>query len=271
MLSVIDDHFPKYILMYLAGYQLFNQVDINTDAVGDPTGANIVYVELRHNADLLLNNAAANFEAGTAYTFSVSGAGSSYTIEITEAGGSTVLNPITAWSPAAILSGGYAGLLAPDGNLDLEVVPDVIFDNFNLTVSVPESAQTFEGWMGEYDVGTETAMTDDYDGDGMNNLTEYALGGDPSVYDAGAVLPLSVADTGNGLIVYVYDRRLDASTRGLTYRLEVDSNLLANTWTTNGVTEVGAEMLDAEFEAVTNTVPLDQAEKFLRLQIEVAE
>jgi hypothetical protein len=40
--------------MYLAGYQLFNQVDINTDAVGDPTGADIVYVELRHNTDLLL-------------------------------------------------------------------------------------------------------------------------------------------------------------------------------------------------------------------------
>ncbi|MEA2067659.1 MAG: hypothetical protein U9P12_00535, partial [Verrucomicrobiota bacterium] len=228
-----------------------------------------------NGADLELNaDALVTWAEGTSYTFTVS----SYTpyefsFEITETGSSTVLNPVTSVSFAiSHHNGGYAGFWAIDGNIvGLDTVPDIVFDNFNLTVSVPEAALTFDGWIADYSVGGQTAMTDDFDGDGMNNLTEYALGGDPSVYDAGAVLPLSVADTGNGLFVYVYDRRLDAGTRELTYRLEVDSNLLANTWTTNGVTEVGTETLDTEFEAVTNTVPLDQAEKFLRLQIEVAE
>lgn len=223
------------------------------------------------NVDLSLNNASANFEAGTAYTFTVSGAAGSYAIEITEAGSSTVLNDQTGWAPSVTLDGGYAGLLAPDCNLDLEVIPDVIFDNFALTVRLPAAPSTFEGWIGEYSVGSQTNLLDDFDGDGMNNLTEYALGGNPETADAGSVLPLAVVDLDNDLFIYVYDRRTDAADRGLTYTVKTDIDLSANAWTTNGVTETGVGASDAGFESVTNTVSADLDAKFLRLQVEKSE
>ncbi|QHI70622.1 hypothetical protein [Tichowtungia aerotolerans] len=223
------------------------------------------------NADTSLNNASANFDARTAYTFRVSGAGTGYSIEITEAGSSTVLNPETAWSPSVTLSDGYAGLLAPDSNLDLEVVPNVIFDNFALTVRLPKAPSTFEGWIGEYSVGSQTNLLDDFDGDGMDNLTEYALGGNPEAADVGSVLPLAAVDSDSGLFVYVYERRTDATDRGLTYTVKTDTDLSANTWTTNGVSETGVGVSAAGFESVTNTVSADSDAKFLRLQVEKAE
>ncbi len=234
----------------------------------------IPVIDGANGADLeLFSDALVTWAAGTAYTLAVSSASAyGYTFEITEAGSSTVLNPNTSVSFATSHhDGGYAGLWALSVNLGVETVPNCTFDNFDLTVSKLESSQTFAGWMNGYSVSGQTAMTDDYDGDGMDNLTEYALGGNPELSDAGAILPLAAVDSENNLFIYVYNRRTDAETRGLSYTLETDTSLFADAWTTSGVTEAGTGYAPAGFESVTNTVAADLDARFLRLQIGLTE
>ena len=134
--------------------------------------------------------------------------------------------------------------------------------------ALPET--TFSEWISEFSVGTATNQTDDFDSDGMNHLVEYALGANPEVDDAASYLPVSAVDTGANLFSYVYNRRITAANVGLTYTVQADTNLLANTWSTNGVSET-AEVINSEFEEVTATTAVDADSKFLRLQIEQAE
>ncbi len=55
------------------------------------------------------------------------------------------------------------------------------FINVTATHTIAATFKTaFANWIGHYDVGTKTGRADDADGDGQNNFTEFALGGDPS-------------------------------------------------------------------------------------------
>lgn len=109
----------------------------------------------------------------------------------------------------------------------------------------------------------------DPDGDGRNNFEEYVLGGDPQIGDAtGAVAAWSIGGAEGGQwLEHIYARRRDAAARGLSYRVEYTVDLAAPGWTTQGVTETGVAPLDAEFEAVTNRVPVTGSAGFLRLNI----
>ena len=143
-------------------------------------------------------------------------------------------------------------------------------DGLQVLVEMQEaSVPPYDEWLSGYSLGSQTNLTDDYDGDLMNNLVEYSLGGNPSVNDAASILPVLLHES--DVMTYVYSRRTDAGDRGLTYTVQADSNLFAQTWTTNGVTETGAGVGVDGFEIVTNTVPVDVNEKFLRLRIELAE
>lgn len=138
-------------------------------------------------------------------------------------------------------------------------------------ISVP--AVPYAEWISDYSVGSQTNLTDDFDGDLMDNLVEYGLGGNPEIDDAADILPVSYMDAASNLFAYVYSRRLGADILGLTYTVERDTDLVATPegWTTNGVTEASAVIISPEFEAVTTTVPADVDGRFLRLQIEQAE
>jgi len=107
-------------------------------------------------------------------------------------------------------------------------------------------------------------------GDGMDNLLEYALGGDPNVPDAATYLPThEVTDAGGGssLVDYVYRRRIDAVVRGLTYGLETSTNLLS-AWTYIGATnETDTVGIDSDFESVSNSVPFSTDEGFVQLKV----
>ena len=104
---------------------------------------------------------------------------------------------------------------------------------------------------------------DDPDHDGMNNLCEFALGGNPTN-------PLSIGylpsfGKGNTNWLYVYPRRKNSS---LTYWLETSTNLTANVWTNSGYTElVPPGNIDADFEAVTNAIPTATNQFFIRLRV----
>jgi hypothetical protein len=53
----------------------------------------------------------------------------------------------------------------------------------------------------------------------------------------------------------------------LSYYLELNTNLVFGTWSTNGYTEVGGNDLGSGFEIVTNQVPTTETNQFIRLRI----
>ena len=149
------------------------------------------------------------------------------------------------------------------------------FEHLNVTVDIEKrtasvsgaGAQYFREWIG----GTNAVVADDPDGDGVNNLIEYALGGDPALY--GAVSLPAFENKAYGSVQgleYVYQRRRDAVARRVTYRVESCTNLVSPVWITNGISEAGSGILDGNFERVTNHVQ-SGATGFVRLKIGIAE
>jgi len=114
----------------------------------------------------------------------------------------------------------------------------------------------------------------DPDRNGLNNLLEYAFGGDPRTATAQGILPSIIKaqgpnESGQG-VDYIYRRRRDAAARGLTYTVKASSNLVAAAWGTSGITQTGTGVVDADFESVTNRIHTGKA-GFVRLQIGVEE
>lgn len=137
----------------------------------------------------------------------------------------------------------------------------------------PENAEELLAmWMFPYNetLGAETNLTDNFDGDLLNNLYEYASGGNPTISDAGyeSAYELIEADGAN-YMQYVYAERNDAEARGLQYVLETRENLMIGSWGTNGYERLGSSTLDAEFNWITNRVSSDALDKqFIRLKID---
>jgi len=132
--------------------------------------------------------------------------------------------------------------------------PGVLIDDIDVRLYV---APTYEAWaeaMG-LDAGN-SGRTLDPDTDGMDNLLEYALTGNPLLDDAAAVSPgFKNLDAEN--MEYIYRRRNDAGDRGLAYDLQMKDDLVIDaTWAiTGGALETGTNTADSAFDVVTNTVP----------------
>jgi hypothetical protein len=121
--------------------------------------------------------------------------------------------------------------------------------------------------------GADAVYDADSDGDGMDNLTEYALGGNPNVDDAVSIQPFYelYSVNGNNWLNYIYYRRLDALSRNLTYEVLATSDLTSNVWT-NDIEEVGTFPVDSEFEAVFNRISTDtESQQFMKLEIGITE
>jgi hypothetical protein len=137
-------------------------------------------------------------------------------------------------------------------------------------VTLAGAMNTFANYISQYEVGILDQPTDDPDLDEVDNFTEYALGGDPSVSDAPSIQPVGeLAIQGeDDVFAYTYNRRIGATALGLSYAVKGKTDLTGPTWSTTGITdEVETETLDDEFEAVTATTPMTEDNKFLRLEI----
>jgi len=147
------------------------------------------------------------------------------------------------------------------------------FDDVVSDGTTPPTVPPYASWSDEYGLtGSGTNYTAHTDTDGMNQLLEYGLGGNPTNDDAAAVLPITemVEDGGTNWMEYVYRRRTDAAGRGLDYWLELCTNLTAGGWSTNGNFEVNAGPLEAGFEAVTNRISTEsETNQFIRLRISI--
>jgi hypothetical protein len=131
----------------------------------------------------------------------------------------------------------------------------------------PESL--YNVWISGYPVGAATNMADDADGDALDNLGEYAFGGDPSNPNDRGNVPVS--EQAAGYLQYVYFERTDAVDRGLASSLEVGTDLVNTNWTVSGIEFVGSGAGPTGFNAQTNRIPTDvEGKQYLRLQVELA-
>jgi hypothetical protein len=72
-------------------------------------------------------------------------------------------------------------------------------------------------------------------------------------------------DEGANYIDVVYTRRADAAERGLTYYIELSTNLVAGGWTNDtGRYSVIDAAINAEWHAVTNRIQTEDGQLFIR-------
>lgn len=125
----------------------------------------------------------------------------------------------------------------------------------------------FADWADDYELSGDDALRSaDPDEDGMDNLLEYALGGNPGTNDAATVQPTAEMDNDN--IIYVYQRRTDAATRGLDYGVILNDDLASGSWTNIGTSaEVNTGAGPSGFESVTNSIAATNLAGFVSLEV----
>jgi hypothetical protein len=177
----------------------------------------------------------------------------------------------------AVVSNNMVILSAPDASVPKgmrfawsEIAQPNLVNGAGLVASSFRFEGGFDLWAVDFGLsGSNVLHNANPDGDALDNLAEYALGGNPTNgADRGYVPVIGTSEqNGTNWFEYVYARRRDAA---VDYTVEASSNLLTAAWSTNGVAETGTGSLDSDFESVTNRVPLE-AEGFVRLMIELAE
>lgn len=123
-------------------------------------------------------------------------------------------------------------------------------------------------WAEQHGIANDAdEMDQDSDGDGINNLLEYALGGNPNVNDAATVMPHW--EVHGSWLDYIFNRRTNYETLGLVYKVETCTNLASNSgWTNASYTEL-IGLVSGEFETVTNRIEIRATNsQFIRLQVE---
>ncbi len=133
------------------------------------------------------------------------------------------------------------------------------------------ATDAYTAWAGRNGLNaTNSLFTDNPDGDSLNNLLEYALGGDFIGQDDPGILPTAqpVQESENQWFEYVYRRRVNSP--DLVYSIAVSSSLDGGLRTHIGTTpETGTVAVDAEFEVVTNRISRNGFDKqFIKLVVE---
>ncbi len=184
----------------------------------------------------------------------------SYTIAINDAG-----------------SAGSIQIRQPNGVGAYTSSDGIYLDNIKITIQtvVPDLAGLFDDWAAGFGLtGTNATTTANPDGDALNNLYEYGLGGDPTNSTDtgyGAVTSLGV-EGGTNWFYYVYPENNNAALAGLNYYLETDTDLVnAPGWINAGYEVMGTAPngFGAGFNAVTNRISTEtEAKQFIKLNID---
>ena len=122
------------------------------------------------------------------------------------------------------------------------------------------TANGYGTWAAEKNLSAAAVNTSaNPDGDQLNNLQEFALGGDPLVADDAIIMPRLSGDS------FSYRRRLDAASQGLVYSVQTSTDLIG--WGADGLGPETIDSLDANFESVTTSLSSSSSQRFIRLQI----
>ncbi|WP_136078856.1 hypothetical protein [Pontiella desulfatans] len=115
------------------------------------------------------------------------------------------------------------------------------------------------GWNG--DIGS---WTNDYDGDGEINFSEYALGGIPVDFECRGIVPEFAYE--GSQFQYVHVQRTNDP--ALSYRLEATGDLTSTNWIQLLPSSIETGSMDGAFVSVTNSIPAGEDEQFIRLRID---
>ncbi len=135
----------------------------------------------------------------------------------------------------------------------------------SVTVTVTASSP-YESWSSEQGLtGANNGATQDPDGDGVPNLVEFALGGNP-LSAASAPLPVVARDGAN--ITFTYDVKTAATAQ---FAVTAQSSTDLATWTAvvhgSGGATIASSALDASTNRVVVTLPATAPRLFVRLQV----
>lgn len=146
------------------------------------------------------------------------------------------------------------------------------------------AAGQWNAWLDESALeGGQREPWADADGDGLENLWEYASGGDPAVSDRVTAEGESRApvmtlreEGGERFIEFTFVRRTDHAERGLSFSVETSTTLAAGSWTRRTATQTGPPEAvgDGRLERVTVRldVPLGgEPQWFARLRAEMSD
>ena len=123
-----------------------------------------------------------------------------------------------------------------------------------LTVTTGPPSTDYATWSGRGVYNLTGGPSDDDDNDGIKNLLEYVLGGNPRAASSG-ILPASTASAGN--LVFTF-RRMSATTSDTTQVFQYGTNLTG--WTdvpvvAGGMVAIQPDTPQAGTDTVTITVP----------------
>jgi len=170
------------------------------------------------------------------------------------------------------LDGDVAEIIIYDRTLTDEEVNAVGgYLNEKYALDLPYDLKTYSAWMtGFAPSGTvDTSYSGDPDGDGINNLMEYAFGGNPLQTDTTELPGHSIANSGSlEWFYHTYNRRVDAVERNLRYSVFGGSSL--GSLQTNIVEEIGLSPEESGIETVTNRIPLNTS-GFIRVKVELVD
>ena len=156
-----------------------------------------------------------------------------------------------------------AGYLVINGSTNAVLDVDYTYDPDAGVLQAGASASGFATWAAGWgvDIGSET---DDYDEDLLNNLGEYALGGNPTnaLHQGEPV----IAFIDGGTMTYVHAQRTDDVSLG--YSLQLTDDLVSGVWTNTGYSVAGTNVTGETFDFVTNNIPMVDPETFIKLVIE---
>jgi hypothetical protein len=139
------------------------------------------------------------------------------------------------------------GSLSVTQNFTVAVAPIVIFG--------------YDVWAANHGVGAADA---DDDNDGRNNFYEYALFGNPTNDHDLGVEPI-LARAGDGF-EYIHLQRNDD--HNLVYTVEICTNLPSGVWTTDGISVLGTNAYNVQYDEVIHGVSATYPYSFIRLNIE---
>ncbi len=124
------------------------------------------------------------------------------------------------------------------------------------------AASGFDVWALDWGVNIGST-TNDYDNDGVLNLAEYALNGNPTNGFDDTETEL-ISDAG---LIYLH-----AQAHGddeLVYEVQTIDNLQYGTWTNAGYTSIiGTNVTGGAYDYVTNAVPTTDPVKFIRVKVD---
>lgn len=152
----------------------------------------------------------------------------------------------------------------------------IFLDNIQISITPqePDAVGIYDAWATGFGLsGPDALSSANPDGDLLNNLYEYGLGGNPTnPADTGYTVQSFTADEGGTNWLYVVHPEMNNALAGLTYSLQTDDDLVTAPSWSNATYEVLGTAIDgfgAGFNAVTNRISTDgKTQEFIKLLIE---